>query len=283
MKRSNLGTRLIVAAIGMPVVVSVAWAGGPIFAAALGLLAGIGFREYAEIILGTPSRTLRAIGTTSAFAFPFVVLYGGLEGAMLLFVILLLATPMMAVATVGIPQYPVRNAALVVFGVLWTGGLLAFAIPLREGWVLTSPAPDARYAGTLLVMFPIVLTWVADSAAYLGGRASGRRPLAALISPNKTVEGAVCGLVASTGAAGIYAEFVPGWTLGLPATLFFGLCIGSAAIKGDLVESALKREVGAKDTSTLLPGHGGMLDRLDSLLWTLPVSVLVLMAFRLVG
>ena len=164
---------------------------------------------------------------------------------------------------------------------MYVGGLLAFGIPLREGGVLVPEASrpgDARIAGTLLFFLPVVLTWIADTAAYGGGRAFGKRPLAPRVSPNKTVAGAVAALLASLLTAFLYPRLLlPDiWTLGIPLTLVFGLVVGALAILGDLAESALKRECGVKDSSSLLPGHGGMLDRLDSVLWALPAAFFLL-------
>jgi phosphatidate cytidylyltransferase len=114
------------------------------------------------------------------------------------------------------------------------------------------------------------VVWVGDSAAYYGGRIFGRHTLAPRISPKKTVEGAVAGLAGSV-AAGVFLER---WLISNERVLSMALICLVAAIAGqigDLAESALKRSAGVKDSSSLLPGHGGMLDRLDSLLFAAPV------------
>jgi phosphatidate cytidylyltransferase len=120
-----------------------------------------------------------------------------------------------------------------------------------------------------VVLTLLAVVWVGDSAAYFGGRALGRHKLAPEISPNKTVEGSVAGLMGSV-AAGIAMGT---WLLGLSAAFMAGISLvaGIAGQIGDLAESALKRSAGVKDSSTLLPGHGGMLDRLDSLMFAAPV------------
>ena len=122
----------------------------------------------------------------------------------------------------------------------------------------------------ILALFGII--WVGDSAAYYVGKSLGRHPLAPKISPKKTVEGAVAGLAASV-VAGVLGG---SWFLGEP-WLGFGVISGATAIMGqigDLAESALKRSAGVKDSSSILPGHGGMLDRLDSLIFAAPVFYL---------
>jgi phosphatidate cytidylyltransferase len=137
-----------------------------------------------------------------------------------------------------------------------------------------------RTAGAAVVMFPILLTWASDIGAYAVGRLAGRRKLIPAVSPGKTVEGALGALVVTTLAAVAYERLAlrplaqlaiaPWWAAA------FGLAISLAAQLGDLAESLLKRDAGVKDSSHLLPGHGGILDRFDSLFFVLPVSALVL-------
>jgi len=104
----------------------------------------------------------------------------------------------------------------------------------------------------------------------------GTRPIAPLTSPKKTVEGAVVGVIVATAAvwiAGLYMDWIGGWQ-----SLILGLAICPAAFLGDLFESAVKRDVGVKDSGRLLAGHGGMLDRVDSLLWAIPAAYYTVLA-----
>lgn len=128
-------------------------------------------------------------------------------------------------------------------------------------------------SGPIWVITTFVATWLADTSAYTVGRLAGRRPLAPTISPNKTIEGAVGGL-AVTALVFAALTFLPvlSWT----QRLVFGLALAMAATAGDLFESVLKRRAGVKDSGTILPGHGGLLDRIDSLLFTAPISYLLL-------
>ena len=150
---------------------------------------------------------------------------------------------------------------------VYLGGLMQFYLPLR--------ALPTSFPGFWVIAL-LVLSWVCDSAAYFVGRAIGRTRLAPSVSPNKSVEGALAGLV---GAA--LAGPLLGLTVGLPAGLMagYGLAIGGATIVGDLIESLLKRQTGVKDSGVLIPGHGGLLDRMDSLLLCAPVAFLYLRAF----
>ena len=149
---------------------------------------------------------------------------------------------------------------------LYLGGLMQFYLPLRA---LPTSLPG------FWVIALLILSWVCDSCAYFVGGAIGRTRLAPNISPNKSVEGALAGLL----GAAIVAPLL-GFSLGLPPALMagYGLVIGVATIVGDLIESLLKRHTGVKDSGVLIPGHGGLLDRMDSLLLCAPIAVLYLHA-----
>jgi phosphatidate cytidylyltransferase len=152
---------------------------------------------------------------------------------------------------------------------LYIGGLMQFYFPLRR---LPTDVPFPGF----WVMSLLGLSWVCDSSAFFVGRAFGRRPMAPSISPKKTVEGAVAGLV----GAALFGPLL-GLIFNVSPLLMagYGLAIAAATIIGDLVESLLKRQTGAKDSGVLIPGHGGLLDRMDSLLFCAPVAVLYVRAF----
>jgi phosphatidate cytidylyltransferase len=152
-----------------------------------------------------------------------------------------------------------ERAANTLLAVLYVGWLLGHGILLHH----TSPVGDE------LVLFVVGVTWVGETSAYLVGSAIGRRKLAPVISPRKTVEGSLAQLVASvaTGAA-LGAWLLP--PCGIGVAIAGGVLLGMVGQLGDLAESAIKRSVGTKDTGGLIPGHGGVLDRIDSLLFNLP-------------
>ena len=130
-------------------------------------------------------------------------------------------------------------------------------------------AGDAN--GHRWLLTALALVWVADSGAYFAGRRFGRHKLAPVISPNKTVEGALGGVVAGTLVALAFGWFAGATTAQLPALALVAAVTVAASIVGDLVESLLKRQAGVKDSGDLIPGHGGVLDRVDSVLAALPV------------
>jgi len=152
----------------------------------------------------------------------------------------------------------VESTANTLFGVVYIGLLLGFAIWLHAG----ADGPE-------LILFVVGVTWAGESAAYLVGSALGRHPIAPTLSPRKTVEGGVAQLVVSIAAAlALGAWLLP--RCGLPGAAGAGMVLGLVGQVGDLAESAIKRSIGTKDTGDLIPGHGGALDRIDSLLFNVP-------------
>jgi phosphatidate cytidylyltransferase len=145
-------------------------------------------------------------------------------------------------------------------------GAAGFAVLVPAGLAMTALEP-------LEVLVVLVLVWICDTAAYFVGRAWGRRKLAPAISPGKTWEGAIGGLIGAALYAIILAFFTQrGAWLALAA---MAVLLGMVSIVGDLFESATKRQAGVKDSGALLPGHGGILDRIDSAVATLPLAALV--------
>jgi phosphatidate cytidylyltransferase len=165
---------------------------------------------------------------------------------------------------------PLLAVSVTVFGALYTGCLLAFALYLRH-----LPGVTGWRHGTALVFAPVLLTWTNDSCAYFVGRAMGKHRLIPRVSPGKTVEGTLGALAGTIMVAALYSRVLggfPAYRVGMAQAAAFGALVTVAAVVGDLVESLLKRDAGVKDSGTLLPGHGGALDRFDSLFFTLPLA-----------
>lgn len=179
---------------------------------------------------------------------------------------------------------PLLSAAVTVLAVVYVGFALAFApllhaLPTRAGWASASQVGAAT--GLAMVALPLAVTWVGDAAAYFAGSAWGRRKLAPSISPNKSWEGfwaeVLGGAVAGVGwILVVRALRITAPSAGVAVFAVIGAFVAVAAVVGDLVESLLKREAGAKDSGTLFPGHGGVMDRIDSLLFTIPSAYLAL-------
>jgi phosphatidate cytidylyltransferase len=153
---------------------------------------------------------------------------------------------------------------------VYVGWLGAHLMMLREmGPILGAPRPYAE--GFDYVVFALVVTWGTDTAAYVVGSRWGKRALAPRISPRKSVEGAIAGLIGGT-VCGLLVTQLPHHALTLVQALWVGALASVAGQFGDLVESLIKRDTHIKDSSRTLPGHGGMLDRLDSVLFAVPVT-----------
>ncbi len=151
-------------------------------------------------------------------------------------------------------------------------GVIYLGLPLGA---MVALVLEAGREAVLLLLATVV---VSDTAQYYGGRALGRRPLAPMISPRKTVEGAICGVIAATAAFTLIGAW---WLPALPPAprVALGAALALLGIGGDLFESRLKRAAGVKDASNLIPGHGGILDRIDALLFAAPVYYAVIVAF----
>jgi phosphatidate cytidylyltransferase len=249
-----------------PVVAAVWFLPTPVIAAALALLLLVGAWEWGQLMqLRT---TAQRIGFVAAVTLLLLVLYGLREQAGLQLATLVLALLWWLLALLWVLRYPA--------GLPGTG-----SHPLLTAWVgllLLGPAflalvlLHARLQGPLWILFLLVLIWAADTGAYFSGRGFGRHKLAVRVSPGKTWEGAAGGLLLSALAAGLAGYWLFGFE-GRQLGLFVLLCAGVVvfSIVGDLTESMFKRQAGVKDSGTLFPGHGGVLDRLDSLFAAAPL------------
>ena len=287
---AELRARLLVAAVGIPVALLAVYQGGWFLGGLLALVAAISTREFYLITsagggfplgwLGVPAAALLVLLAAHE---PIFEVWG--DRALAILLILGLLASVVVIFCRRIEESPLLSVVATVFGPLYTGGTLSFAVLLRHlPETQGTPSPPAL-EGTLLVLLPLLVTWAGDSAAYFIGRKLGRTRLAPRVSPGKTVEGGVAGLVAAT-AMGILAGLVLEDSATLPVSPVaggvIGLILGVAGQLGDLTESLFKREAGVKDSGTLLPGHGGALDRFDALFFTIPLAyVLILLTGRL--
>jgi phosphatidate cytidylyltransferase len=184
----------------------------------------------------------------------------------------------------GVAGKPLASVAVTLFGVLYVG-TISFGYALRYHPYASGRNPQGPHAvdpaaGAAVVALPLLVTWASDIGAYFAGRAFGKRKLIPNVSPGKTVAGAVGGLLLSIVVCWAYAQWVlrPVALLGMTTVnaILFGTLISIAAQIGDLAESLIKRDTGVKDSSHIIPGHGGVLDRFDSLLYVMPVAWLLL-------
>ncbi len=253
-------TRILTALVAIPLLLMVILKGPPWLFLALALAFAVaGFWELTRLASEVGWK-LFAVG------YPLVALlvtafYPGFPGFAEASIAALLVVGLAAVASRGPGRETLGAVAGTVFAVLYAGALLGTVVGLRM------VAPDAL--GRRWVVFLLAVIMVGDAGAYFVGRAMGKRPLAPVLSPRKTVEGFVGGIAFSVAAA-LFLRFTSLPELGFVAAFGLGLSMALVGVVGDLFESLLKRSAGIKDTSSLLPGHGGVLDRIDSLLFAAP-------------
>jgi len=294
---SELTRRVVVGVIAAPIAIAIVIYGGAPLAALLAVTSAIAAWEFFRLARATGLTPFDDAGIVIAGITPLVVharflrLYDpdAFIGPSSLIVVVLLLLLAMAIWLRGPNGKPIGAVASTAFGAAYTGGTLSYAYAIRyhdyafaPGALVIGGRTFTVASGGLLLVLPILLTWASDTGAYAVGRKLGRHKLIPSVSPGKTVEGAIGGLAASMLIAWLYTRFVlhPATSLDFRwhplGALFFGALVSVAAQLGDIAESLLKREAGAKDSSHLIPGHGGVLDRLDSLLFVMPISYVVL-------
>ena len=277
---SELLKRVLFSVVAAPLAIAIVWFGDAPLATLLAVAAAVGAWELYRIARAGGVAPLDWAGIALAALVPLAVhahyrhVYTAPPA---LWVVLALAVVGAAIWARGVSGKPLAAAAITLFGVLYTGATLAFGYAIRYH----SYTID-RASGAALLGLPMVLTWASDIGAYFVGRSIGRRKLIPSVSPGKTVEGSIGGLLATVLVCWLYVAFVlrPFAQLGLRTrdVVLFGLLISAAAQVGDLAESLFKREAGVKDSSRILPGHGGVLDRLDSMFFVMPLAYLLLNA-----
>jgi phosphatidate cytidylyltransferase len=276
---SNLVRRIAVAAVGIPVALGLAYWGGWPLAALLALVGPLGVRELFAFAERQGIRPSPLFGYLTAAAIAPAVYasyvspeWRALAGAAWPYfaALWLIGLLTWALAVRKPAERPLGAAAVTLLAVLYAGALPAFLIPVRHALHGTQSWP-----GAWLVFFPLVVTWVCDSFAMLGGKAFGGPRLAPTVSPGKTRSGAVAGVVGALLVAVVFGLVVfprLDVTAPLGALLLIAAVLSVVGQVGDLVESLFKREAGMKDSGALIPGHGGVLDRLDSLYFVIPVA-----------
>jgi phosphatidate cytidylyltransferase len=251
---SDTGARVLAAIPAIAFALFIVAQGGWVFA--IGLIA-LGILAQTELFtMMARVRPVNLAGFLTLIALAIVALEGT-KSALLL--VLVLSVPVTFLLGLMRPRREHLSWAMAVtfLGIVWIGLGVTHAILLRE-----------LHHGGGLVLDVLIGTFIGDTAAYFGGRAWGRRPLAPRISPNKTLEGLLSGIVGGTLAFWLFAvAYQHEWFKG-PDALLIGLVVAVAGPIGDLFESALKRDLDVKDSGRFFGAHGGVLDRLDAVLFT---------------
>lgn len=257
-----LHLRILSALIGIPVILGLVYLGDLYYAGFILLVVNLGMREYTALLRNRGYHLPAFIGYAGVTFFIALLYFGSLIQQELIYPAIAFIMMTLAVfVLIFFEKSDFRESALIFWGIIYLGGLSGYLILLRQ-------LPQ----GLTFTLLLLAGVWSNDTLAYFTGIKWGKRRLAPAISPQKSVEGALAGIGGTIFLAVLAAYLFPEWirlTRGEAALL--GLVIAVFAQLGDLVESAMKRKFGVKDTGKLIPGHGGVLDRFDSLLFAAPL------------
>jgi phosphatidate cytidylyltransferase len=261
---SETTARLVVAIPWGIFAIVIVGVGGALFAAALVVLGILGLREFFR--MAEPEQPITLPGYAVVAGMVIAAYYGSAFQILLVFAAIFPLAFAFAAARRSHEAITI-SIAMTVLGVAWMGIGFSHAVLLR----------DLPLHGGALLIDVLVATFLGDTAAYAAGRLFGSRKITPRISPNKTLEGAIGGFIGATLGfwfAGLYQDWLPGID-----ALLMGMCIGAIAPVGDLFASLIKRDLGVKDTGRLFGPHGGLIDRLDAVLFTVVAGYYLAVAF----
>ena len=274
-----LKTRILTALVVAPLALFAAWQGGWIFASLMIILTIAGWREFYRMLpLEKKPNLLQYIGMTFSVGMIFWTQFAKSEFMLSGVFLLILLGTLLLLASIFVVRDPQVMPAVffTIAGLLYLGVGFSSFVGVRNGLEMNQ--------GLVLLGTVVVATWANDSFAYFAGRMLGKHKLCAEISPAKSVEGAIAGCIGAifvvVGSAFYFDPFL--FKSSLPVLIVFGFFVGVSGILGDLAESGLKRWSNIKDSGNFFPGHGGVLDRLDSLLLVVPFTYLVVQFFYVV-
>jgi phosphatidate cytidylyltransferase len=291
--RSDLGARLLTASILIPGVLYLIYLGGLYVLVTVVVVVLLAQREFYGLIEDKGAHPIVGFGLAAGAALPVVAYLGNEYHATVLMTVTLLAVML---AQLGRQQITESLASIsgTFFGVFYIGWLLSHAVVLRQfydqvvlrhGYESAAEISVVPETGAFLLVYSLSVVVLCDAGAYFAGRAYGKRKLAPKVSPAKSVEGAIGGVIVGTlGGLAVKGLFDFLWPplsagLGYAAAGVFGVLISMVGIVGDLVESLLKRDADVKDAGVLLPGMGGILDRIDSPLLGIPVTYYLMLFY----
>jgi len=290
---SNLAQRVLVGVVAIPIILVLCLAGGPYFLGFVAIVSAVALREFYGLAAAKGARPLVAAGIVAGFIvnLSFYVQWPMQPP-------LLIVTIIAAVVLFSLWELfqndgsPLLNLSATFLGLLYVSLFFGTLIGIRQLFVpaaipparilewggirgaFTNTAQIHRWGGYLVISV-LAMIWICDSAAFHVGAPLGKHKLFPRVSPQKSWEGAIAGFVFAIAAA-VAAKYLVLAFLPLGSAIVIGAIVGTIGQLGDLVESLLKRDAGVKDSSTLIPGHGGVLDRFDSILLVSPCVYLYL-------
>ncbi len=267
----------------VPVLILVSRAGRGWFLVLVNWILVVGLWEFYRMVEAKGVHPSIKVGISATMILSIMVYVGGVAPVGLFLAAFVIVMTLRELFRTKV-AFPIYDIGTTVFGVLYVGWLGCHFILLREAPHVLGI--DYAY-GSHFLLYAFLMAWSCDTAAYFFGLAFGRHRLFPRVSPKKSIEGAVAGFLAAIGAAvwgrAWFVQDAAGEPLiGLTEALVLGALVGVANQLGDLVESLIKRDAEVKDTSETIPGHGGILDRFDSLLFSAPVTYwyLILVVYR---
>jgi phosphatidate cytidylyltransferase len=273
-----LGTRILTAVVGIPITIYIINYGEWLFATAILILTLIAWHEFSTMLQNKDIKVFYSLGFLVNILLLGSAWIGNSQEFIMVFYVSILLTLCKVVASSN--HFTITDAAFSLLGIAYIGISFAHLLLLRytDTLLYINTAWGTLSAGAAYLWLAFVGTWANDTFAYFVGSRLGRNKLCPLISPQKTIEGALGGVFGS-----IVAIILLGYLFKLPFIHCFimGILVGVVAPVGDLVESSIKRFAGAKDSGKILPGHGGILDRFDSILFTVPVVYYYMHSFVL--
>ena len=266
---------LVGGGIGVLALLAAVAGSGPFFLLALFVIMGCAVEAFG-VFQRAGYKPATLLGLTAVASLMLSAYFKGIAALPLVVALTLIATMLWYLAKV-VRARPVLAIATTMLGVVWVGVLGSFAALMLNTRLQSH---THKNLGVVVVMAAILPTVAYDVAGFFGGTAFGTRPIAPDVSPNKTVEGTVVGMAAAFLVAVVWSVASHSWGLG--HGIFLGVVVAIAAPLGDLCQSMIKRDIGVKDMGGILPGHGGLLDRFDSLLFVLPAVYYLAHYYRLV-
>jgi phosphatidate cytidylyltransferase len=262
--------RILTALVALPILLYTVWNDIPYFFVALAAAAAIaGLAEFYSLASKAGLRPVQSLGYAASLAIVAGFFYENFAWIAAALTSLALASLAVEVFRAEDMRKSLASVSATVFGVIYIALLLGFLVAVRmtPDTFIAPAAP--RFAGKLLTMF-FAMVMMTDTGAYYTGRSIGRHKLAPRVSPGKTIEGSIGGFV-SAALAGLASKYIFFPEITALHAILLGALVGVVGQIGDLAESLLKRGSGVKDSGNLFPGHGGMLDRIDSILFCAPL------------
>ncbi len=273
MTHSNVAKRVLVSVIAIPVILAVSYVGGYPFFSFVVAVALASYYEFSLLVKNKGISINLWIGFLSLIFLAVNQFVNLLDTFTFVLVLMIIVS---AVELFRNKDSAIYNIGATLLGIFYIGAFASSLIGIREFYPAVG---DIYLRGGYIIISVFISIWICDSAAFFGGTAFGKHKLFLRVSPNKSWEGAVFGFIFSVLSMILLKKILLGF-LSWNTILAFGVIVGTVGQIGDLIESLFKRDAGVKDSSGLIPGHGGIFDRFDSILFTAPVILLYLKYFH---